>query len=386
MNELTEFSVVFKTNGADDMQRVLTEINQGLDDTSEAFSGAIKQAGGFGDSVASMASRLTKMATAFFGVQQLISGAFNVNNEILQLNSMADAAGVAAEKIETLAIATREFGGTNESAGSVFTNLSNMMTKISQGIISDEQRLAMARYGVSYMGSNGLANAEEMLYNIAEVMPGLSAGERQDLGKAMGLDRATINYLARGVDNLRRTITEAADKVSLSGDAQRMQAAELANAQLELKKSWDQFLIQITPLLTNLLYLLQPVVDSANWLTGGVRYIFDSFRAWFGGNEDELTVANASNPYVRWKFGDEEVDAMVAAARNNLNAANNPLAAGATYATEKSNYEQSISIGEINIEDKSGTVKGKASALSQEINNALRTLTLSPATLSKSVR
>lgn len=386
MNELSEFFVSFKTSGLAETQLALEAINKALDGTSESLEQSASNSSDFGNSLSSMAGRLTKMAGAFFGVQQLISGVFNVNNEILQLNSMADAAGVAAEKIESLAIATREFGGTNESAGSVFTNLSNMMTKISQGIISDEQRLAMARYGVSYMGSNGLANAEEMLYNIAEVMPQLTAGERQDLGKAMGLDRATINFLARGIENLRRAMNEAADKVSLSGDAQRMQAAELAAAQLELKKSWDQFLIQITPLLTNLLYLLQPILDVLNWLIGGIRYIIDSFRIWFGADEDELTVANANNPYVRWKYGDEEVDLMVQNARNNLNAANNPLSAGSSYLTEKSNYEQSISIGEINIEDKSGTVKGKASALSQELNNALRGLALSPATIAKSVR
>lgn len=386
MNELSEFFVSFKTSGLAETQLALESINKALDDTSASLEQSAGSSSDFGNSLSSMAGRLTKMAGAFFGVQQLISGVFNVNNEILQLHSMADAAGVAAEKIETLAIATREFGGTNESAGSVFTNLSNMMTKISQGIISDEQRLAMARYGVSYMGSNGLANAEEMLYNIAEVMPGLSAGERQDLGSAMGIDRATINFLARGIENLRRTLNEAADKVSLSGDAQRMQAAELSAAQLELKKSWDQFLIQITPLLVNLLYILQPVIDLLSWVMGLIRFAVDAFAWLFGKDINEVAIDNANNPFVNWVFGDEEVDLMVQNARNNLNAANNPLSAGASYLTEKSNYEQSISIGEINIEDKSGTVKGKASALSQEINNALRGLSLSPATLSKSVR
>lgn len=123
---------------------------------------------------------------------------------------MANSAGVAADKFSELALAAERLGGSRQGMAAVLSSFSAGIMGLRRG---EENQLTQAAmyYGVSLAGKNGLANPEEMLYNIASAMQGRSDMEKADMARMLGLDAGTFQLVRNGVAGVRREM-ELADK------------------------------------------------------------------------------------------------------------------------------------------------------------------------------
>ncbi len=380
MNELLEFFISFQTMG-------LAECQQGIADIQQQISELGKKTQSTGSSISGLTKKMLGIGTAFFGVSKLISDTFKFNNQVLALNAVADAAGVAAENVESLGLALQQYGGDVGSAGNIYKTLENMRVQISQGKITDAQREAMARYGVNYMGRNGIASADEMLRNLARVMPGLNAGERMDLARAIGLDTPTMLLLSKGIKNLDETLKENSKKLSLSGSENRENAVKLNQAMSDLTASWNQFISNLTPVLTLILDLLNPLLEALNWLIGGIKDLLKWFSDGAASESDVEKVTQKFNLdpkqaalYRQLVEGEITNAEYISRARGELNNTNTSLNTGNTV---NSRATTNVNIGAINVKDDSGKPRQQALSLAQEVKQRVQDLQLTPSVLTR---
>lgn len=382
MEELVNFFIKFSIAGAAEVQQQLGDVNKKIDNLTENLgktgTGTKKVESGLGG----LTKSVIGLATGFLALGKIMNGVFQANNDILALKNMADFAGVAAKNVEALAIATKKYGGTTESAGQVYGNLRTIQTKISQGLITDDQRIALARYGVKYTGKDGIASPDEMLENLARVLPRLSAGQRTDLGNALGLDKATILYLSKGIKNLRETLNDASTKVVLSGERQQQQAEKFQEAMQNLSLKWQAFVIELTPLLTAILDVLTPIVDLLGWFASAAGSIVDIAKHALGfSTDEEFAKTYGENRFVKWAdrtlFPGQEstYDMLMRKANQEMLYTKTPL--NTTRSVNATN-QNSVSIGTVIVEDKTGTTAGRASTLVEELNQRFNALQLSP--------
>ena len=387
MNELLEFFISFNTMG-------LAEVQQGITDLQSQMSELGKNTQSAGSSISGLTKKMLGIGAAFFGVSKLISDTFKFNNQVLALNAVADAAGVAAENVESLGLALQQYGGDVSSAGNIYKTLENMRVQISQGKITDAQREAMARYGVNYMGRGGIATPDEMLRNLAQVMPGLSAGERMDLARAVGLDTPTMLLLSKGVKNLDESLKENSKKLSLSGSENRENAVKMNQAMSDLTASWNRFISNLSPILTAILDILTPIVellgsiisairDALSWLGEKLDQSAESslqktnpeqyelLQKYKSGNMSRLDYVNATQELFRRQIG---------IARGELNNTNTSLNTGNTV---NSRATTNVNIGAINVKDDSGKPRQQALSLTQEVKQRFPDLQLSPSVLTR---
>lgn len=387
MNELLEFFISFNTMG-------LAEVQQGISDLQSQMSELGKNTQSAGSSISGLTKKMLGIGAAFFGVQKLISDTFKFNNQVLALNAVADAAGVAAENVESLGLALQQYGGDISSAGNIYKTLENLRVQISQGKITDAQREAMARYGVNYMGLNGIATPDEMLRNLAQVMPGLSAGERMDLARAVGLDTPTMLLLSKGVKNLDETLKENSKKLSLSGSENRENAVKMNQAMIDLTASWNRFISSLTPILTAILDILTPIVEALGSIVSAIRDAlswlakklgqsaesslqktnpeqYELLQNYKAGNMSRQDYVNAAQELFRRQIG---------VARGELNNTNTSLNTGNTV---NSRATTNVNIGAINVKDDSGKPRQQALSLTQEVKQRFQDLQLSPSVLTR---
>lgn len=383
MNELLEFFISFNTMG-------LAEVQQGITDLQSQMSELGKNTQSAGSSISGLTKKMLGIGAAFFGVSKLISDTFKFNNQVLALNAVADAAGVAAENVESLGLALQQYGGDVSSAGNIYKTLENMRVQISQGKITDAQREAMARYGVNYMGRNGVASADEMLRNLAQVMPGLSAGERMDLARAVGLDTPTMLLLSKGAKNLDETLKENSKKLSLSGSENRENAVKMNQAMSDLTASWNRFISNLSPILTAILDVLTPIVEALGTIISAIRDAlswlrkkaesslqrtnpeqYELLQKYKAGDMSRLDYINATQEVFRRQIG---------IARGELNNTNTSLNTGNTV---NSRATTNVNIGAINVKDDSGKPRQQALSLTQEVKQRFQDLQLSPSVLTR---
>lgn len=413
MNELLEFFISFNTMG-------LAEVQQGITDLQSQMSELGKNTQSTGSNISGLTKKMLGIGAAFFSVSKLISDTFKFNNQVLALYAVADAAGVAAENVESLGLALQQYGGDVSSAGNIYKTLENMRVQISQGKITDSQREAMARYGVNYMGRNGIASADEMLRNLAQVMPGLNAGERMDLARAVGLDTPTMLLLSKGIKNLDETLKENGKKLSLSGSENRENAVKLNQAMNDLTASWNLFISNLSPVLTQILDVLTPIVGLLDKVVFGLSKKFGDLTDWAGRglagliypeqrywndlrsgkiNRDEFVASMTqylSSLQNDTKFQNwiktvqaqhpeylpqvmSEYENMQRARRELLNT-NTSLNTGNTV---NSRATTNVNIGAINVKDDSGNPRQQALSLTQEIKQRFSALQLTPSVLTR---
>lgn len=133
---------------------------------------------------------------------------------------MANSAGIAADKFSSLALAAEKLGGSRQGMAGVMSEISGGLMGIRRG---EENALTNAAmyYGLSLGGRSGLANPEEMLFNIARSMEGKTAMEQADLGRMLGLDAGTLRLVQQGVAGVRREL-ELANRYNPFKDKETM--------------------------------------------------------------------------------------------------------------------------------------------------------------------
>ena len=222
MSVETVFGFLFQSKGASETKRSLADINKEMDELKkrngqltkeelkryEALKKEAKATDQLKESTGDLAKKVMSCAVAYMGFKKILSeiGNFAKGGEDLYL--LSKQAGVSAESLERYGIALKNYGGSMSSASATLAHLQNQLTDLrfgGGGALKD----AAIRYGISVQGANGLATPEEMLFNIAKRMEGLSETQQLDLGKKLGLDNATITMLQNGVKGLNEELSKA---------------------------------------------------------------------------------------------------------------------------------------------------------------------------------
>ena len=262
MSVLNTFSLVFETDGEettlksiskiDEAGKKLNKTNKQTADTMEKNTKGAKTA----------IQQFQALKTAAAGVIAPLLSLGVVLNRTLdfaakgeQLLFMANAANMAANEFQKLAIANTRFGGSKEGAAGTMAGLASQIQALKFGESAPLQDAAV-KYGLSLMGASGrLAEGNELLRNIARTMERLDVGAQLDLGRRIGLDEATIRILQRGVAAFDAELAEAEKrKVFTDEDLKRAQEFEMAvrDLKLSLQGVWAEIARWILPAVKSL--------------------------------------------------------------------------------------------------------------------------------------
>ena len=321
MNQLSEFFITFTTNGLTELKDGLKDINTKLDSLNTSFDKGVSKGDSFFSKFTNWGLKLTALAAGFVSVGKAIKDAFNMGTDIISLNTAADAAGVKAEQVEALAIATAPYlGGRKDisSAGNFFQNLAMTQTKAWRGQYAQSLIDEMAYAGGITISPE--STKEQWMYGIADLLhyytlnpqDERSAGARLLLSQAFGgMSREQMLLLSEGSASLRETLGKANQHLTMPGEENLIKALEQTKAKMKFQEEWENLVTELIPLTTKIYNALTAVVKSINdffqsegWkaIVNTAKWLYETFKegwemisGWFRSKygENEPTVENA---------------------------------------------------------------------------------------------
>lgn len=133
--------------------------------------------------------------------------AFQCTKECAQLGELAEQSGVATEKFQTLANASKKYGGSVDSTAKSLSTLGANLRDVQKGGDGNGLKDFLSNSNVNI---DGLKSVEQLMPIIAREMDGLASdAEKFDMGKALGLDNATIKLLSGGIGSLNSELSSA---------------------------------------------------------------------------------------------------------------------------------------------------------------------------------
>ena len=203
-------SILLEVQGGNATIKQIQGVEKAMDKTEDTANKAGKSIQKVGQGYRDLRVGIMRVMAplAAFGV--IVNRTIDFAKQGENLLLMANSAGVAADKFSQLALAAERLGGSRQGMAAVLSSFSAGVMGLRRG---EENQLTQAAmyYGVSLGGKNGLANPEEMLFNIARAMQGRSDMEQADMARMLGLDPGTFQLVRQGVEGVRREL-ELADK------------------------------------------------------------------------------------------------------------------------------------------------------------------------------
>lgn len=325
MNNIGEFFVTFTTTGIKELKDGLKDINERLDALNKSFSSGATKGDSFFSKFTSWGLKLTALASGFIGVGNAIKDAFNMGNEIIQLNLAADVAGTTAENVEALSIAMYSLTGNRKdvsSAANFYRNMAETQTQWWRGQYSDEVIKQMSYAGVRNLTAN--ATEQQWMNGLIDTLhfyqnqhTKQAIGARNLFAKAFGLTDAQMAFFATGRDFVHNQLDYGMQHLTLSGEGNLEKAIEQSKAKLEFETNWQNLVKELIPLTTQIYEVLSDIVIAINdffnsdtwvWIKNTAKWFYDTFRQgwedikqWFDETfnvnkygENEPTVENAS--------------------------------------------------------------------------------------------
>lgn len=287
MNNITDFYIAFNTVGLLELQQGMDKLQKQMDGLETGFEGASKGSNKTSGSLMGFLGKLGLVTSAVGVAAAAVKNAFSVADRAIELRNMADAADVAASKIEALGIVLRKYGGDEKTAGAMYKNFRDLIKEYNQGKIPQNQREVMARYGFSVRPGmtpeqvqNTLAQAMHTRALVGDI------GGRNQIAEAFGLDKSAMLALSNGVQWLSSEINEANKHLVLSNDQTVKDSEELKQTMRDMKQTWDKVSAELIPVLNDLLQALAPLVEflapiaawAARQVGGTVGAIGDTLR------------------------------------------------------------------------------------------------------------
>lgn len=205
---LETFAFLFSTQGTEKVQKDVKDLKRDTDKVVEG-NNALKQSF---EEILGVIAPLTAAYTTLRGFMDFADG----KDQLFQLSQLSD---LSARSIAELGFAMGEFGGNAQTAAHMIQNLQQQITTLRTtggGALLQANMI----YGVGIS-----TDPVKMMENIARRMESLTAAQRMDLGRMLGLDNATILLLSKGVKNLREEM-ERAKKYTFIDDKTVEQAHE----------------------------------------------------------------------------------------------------------------------------------------------------------------
>ena len=266
MNQESVFALRFVMKDFAKMRKGIEQINKNLEQMKE---NANKASGGMDKLTASIGKTIRsigKFALAYFALSKIINTTFKKVQESIQIDLMAQSAGVAAEKIGKLGKALRMYGGDAKSAGSAYNSLIDIIGGAQHGMgISQDVARVNAMYGIGF--NYGNISQDELLTNIAIKMKELRGKGDQwainQIASAYGLDASMAEFLTKhGSKWSSKANQEEWKKLSVS------ETQQLINAQDSLEQEIANFGTMLMPLLKD---LVDGVKTIAAWINDKIN-------------------------------------------------------------------------------------------------------------------
>lgn len=223
-------------------QKTFTDADRGAQKLTKSLNGVVK--------------KWVSIGAAVQLVSMVMRRAFAKIDEITGLKNMANSAGVAAERIESLGKKLRAYGGDASSAASTYSSIGDIIGAARSGRgISQDIVTAASRYGIALNG--GMLTEDQLITNVARAMQaqrkkGNMYGVR-DIASAFGIDEAMMLHLSEAGANWDRNLPAAklAEK-----EEEAKKAKDLQN---KLSDMIDELMIKTIPLIND---AMQVIVDA----------------------------------------------------------------------------------------------------------------------------
>lgn len=260
MNVLNTFMLAFETDGEEVVLKTISKIdaegkklNKTQKETGASAEKSGKQAKGAAQQFMAMKSAIAGAIAPLMALGVVLNRTLDFAQKGEQLMFMANAANMAANEFQKLAIANARFGGSSEGAAGTMAGLASQIQALRFGESAPLQDAAV-KYGLNLQGANGgLAEGTELLRNIARTMEALDLGAQLDLGRRIGLDEVTIRMLQRGVAAFDEELARAEKrKIFTEEDIKRAH---------ELQKSWRDMQQSMQGLWAEIARFVLPIVQ-----------------------------------------------------------------------------------------------------------------------------
>lgn len=189
-----------------------------------------------------------------------------------QLQFLAQKAGVASEKLQTLGNAARRYGGTTEGTAGTLENLRSQYQSLRMGEGGGGLEQAAFKYGVSIS-----SDPEKMLENVARRMETLkSDAAKWDLANTLGIDEGTARLLMQGTKAYTEELKRAQKyKLYTKEDLERMR--QYRQISLDIRMGIDSIFASIARMLLPAIEQVAKVIRTVtDWMVeheGAVQLI-----------------------------------------------------------------------------------------------------------------
>lgn len=203
----------------DELNNAAQKDEKAINATKTALEQAKERVKSFGDAVKTMQGQseyqlvklkqnfgsLTKTLGTLAIVGATVKKSIDFYEQGEQLDFLAQKAGIAVDKLQTLGNAAKRYGGSTESTAGTVENLRQQYQSLRMGEGGGGLEKAAFKYGVAIS-----SNPEQMLENVARRMETLqSDAAKWDLAKTLGIDEGTTRLLIQGVEKYREELKRA---------------------------------------------------------------------------------------------------------------------------------------------------------------------------------
>lgn len=250
MNQEATFALRFITKDFAKMRKGIEEMNKNLEKMQNNAKKASGNMNNLNTSMGKTIRTIGKFALAYFALSKIMSATFKKVSETIQIDLMAQSAGVAADKIGKLGKALRIYGGDARSAGSAYSSLTDVIGGATHGMgISEDVARVNAMYGIGF--NYGNISPDTLMTEIAKTMHRLRGQNDQwainQIAKAYGIDAPMANFLAEQGANWSSEANKHKFKRVSKTETQRLIESQ-DNLDAQLAKLGDRMM----PILTKL--------------------------------------------------------------------------------------------------------------------------------------
>lgn len=191
----------------------------------------------------------------------------NAVQEAKQIDIISTSAGMASEKIQSMALAAKRFGGSFETVSKTVTNLNNRIQQWKMGLgVGETLAQVTPIAGTQFFDLSTVRDAEDFLVKTAKVMESMR-DERQKflLGRTLGIDEATIQMMIGGASNFQSLISQRQGTIAYT-DRGKEALSDLYDTFLDisdlLKRNVVNGLLEATPVFKEILDTIKMIMGS----------------------------------------------------------------------------------------------------------------------------
>lgn len=282
---LQAFIIELELEGGKAVVKGLKEVDAAADKTEKSLKDiaktetqADKGLRGFITSARTAAPVLIGLAAAG-AVLKAAMFTINYAKQAEDLLFMANSAGIAADKMQRLALAGEKAGGTRQGAAATAGNITRQLQAIRYGEDAPLIEAAKKYDQTILQGRNGqLATTEEVLENIARAFEHLDLPAQIDMASIIGIDDGTFRNLQKGLAGYRASLREAGtNSIFPPGSEEEIKAFQnqLRDLQQQFGKIGAKLALELLPYVSQFIKRIENLGDVINENWGFISGFFE---------------------------------------------------------------------------------------------------------------